>query len=138
MTILVDTGPLVALCDPRDAKHAVARRELTRLGALQLRTCDAVIAEACFHLPHRSQRQRLRAVLAEFDVGPAVSEGSHDLWMDVLEWMLRHADHEPDWADGCLAVMSGRDRKTRVWTYDREFQTVWRRPDGTAIPLAPR
>ena len=26
----------------------------------------------------------------------------------------------------------------RLWTYDREFRTTWRRPDGTAIPLATR
>jgi hypothetical protein len=26
----------------------------------------------------------------------------------------------------------------KVWTYDREFLTLWRRRDGTAIPLATR
>jgi predicted nucleic acid-binding protein len=57
-------------------------------------------------------------------------------WMEVLDWLAKDADHEPDWADACLAVLSGRDRKLKIWTYDREFQTTWRRPDGTAIPLA--
>jgi hypothetical protein len=35
-----------------------------------------------------------------------------------------------------LAVLSGRDQHLKVWTYDREFRTAWRRPDGTAIPMA--
>ena len=39
-----------------------------------------------------------------------------------------YADHEPDWADACLAVLSGRDHDLKVWTYDREFRTTWRRP----------
>ena len=59
-------------------------------------------------------------------------------WLDVLLWLATYADHEPDWADGCLAVLSERDRELKVWTYDREFRTTWRRPNGTAIPLAVR
>ena len=54
----------------------------------------------------------------------------------MFDWLARHADHEPDWADGCLAVLSGLDTTARVWTYDSEFRTIWRRPDGTVIPLA--
>ena len=34
------------------------------------------------------------------------------------------------------AVLCGRDKALKVWTYDGEFRTTWRRPDGTAIPLA--
>jgi hypothetical protein len=41
-----------------------------------------------------------------------------------------------DWTDGYLAVVSGKERRIKLWTYDREFRTTWRRPDGTAIPLA--
>ncbi len=47
-------------------------------------------------------------------------------------------DRLPDWADGCLAVLSGRHLNAKVWTCDREFRTTWRRPDGRAIPLAVR
>jgi hypothetical protein len=58
------------------------------------------------------------------------------LWSDVFAWLDLYAEHDPDWADGYLAVLSGRDRHARVWTYDREFSTIWRRLDGTRIPLA--
>lgn len=135
--ILTDTGPLVALCDPRDARHGDAVTHLTRLAPAGLRVCEAVLAEACFHLPHRAQRERLRAVL-------------HDLWIeslptndpefrgDVFGWLIKYGEHEPDWADGCLVVLCGRDTRLKVWTYDREFRTTWRRPDGKAIPMAVR
>ena len=136
--ILIDTGPLVALCDARDTKHRLAVQHLESLAASTFGTCDAVLTEACFHLPSKSQRQRLRALLRELDVDPAPTDFDLRFWSDTLEWLVRYADHEPDWADGCLAVLSGRDPQTKIWTYDREFKTVWRRPNGTVIPLALR
>jgi predicted nucleic acid-binding protein len=57
-------------------------------------------------------------------------------WVDVFEWLAKYGDHDPDWADGCLAVLSGRDKHLKIWTYDREFRSKWRRPNGTALPLA--
>jgi hypothetical protein len=95
-----------------------------------------VLTEACFHLPHPSQRQRLRALLGDFGVQPVLVANQSAFWIEVFEWLTKYADHEPDWADGCLAVFSGWDREAKVWTYDREFRTTWRRPNGTAIPLA--
>jgi predicted nucleic acid-binding protein len=136
--ILVDTTPLVALCDARDAKHRTAVKQLESLADDELAICDAVLTEACFHLPHRSQRQRLRALLHDLHVQPLPVAYDGAFWLEALDWLAKYADHEPDWADACLAVLSGRDKALKVWTYDREFRTTWRRPDGTAIPLAVR
>lgn len=134
--ILVDTTPLVALCDPRDSKHRTAVNHLEALAADALAVCDAVLTEACFHLPHRSQRLRLRAFLQELDAQPLPAAYEPEFWSEVLDWLAKYADHEPDWADACLAVLSGRDATLKVWTYDREFRTTWRRPNGSAIPMA--
>jgi predicted nucleic acid-binding protein len=134
--ILIDTGPLVALCDARDSKHRTAVRHLQSLAADDFLVCEAVLTEACFHLPHRNQRQRLRVLLENLSVqGPPVAD-ERDFWSDVFEWLTKYADHEPDWADGCVAVLSGRHKDLKVWTYDQEFRTSWRRPNGSVIPLA--
>ena len=58
------------------------------------------------------------------------------VWLDVLDWLAQYSDHEPDFADGHLAVVSAIERRFKVWTYDSEFRTTWRRADGTRIPLA--
>jgi predicted nucleic acid-binding protein len=134
--ILIDTTPLVALCDARDSKHRTSVRRLQSLAAEEFAVCDAVLTETCFHLSHRSQRLRLRALLHELHVQPLPAAQTSEFWFAVLDWLAKYADHEPDWADACLAVLSARDRNLTVWTYDREFRTTWRRPDGTAIPLA--
>jgi len=134
--ILVDTGPLVALCDKRDAHHARAVRHLKALAGSEFGTCESVIAEAYFHLLHRAGRQRLAVLLDELGLGtlPAGPDGAYR--SEVFDWLDKYAEHEPDWADGCLAVLSARDGTARVWTYDREFRTTWRRPDASRIPLA--
>jgi predicted nucleic acid-binding protein len=136
--ILVDTTPLVALCDPRDSKHRTAVKHLESLAADDFAVCDAVLTEACFHLPYRSQRERLRDLLHRLGVQPLPVTQERTFWLDVFDWLAKYADQEPDWADGCVAVLSGRDKTLMVWTYDREFRTTWRRPNGTAIPMATR
>ncbi len=136
--ILIDTAPLVALCDARDSKHKTAVKHLQSLAHDEFATWDAVLTETCFHLPHRSQRVRLRALLHDLDIQPIPGSYDRDFWHDVLGWLAKSAEHEPDWADACLVVLSGRDKTLKVWTYDREFRTTWRRPNGTAIPLAVR
>lgn len=135
--ILIDTTPLVAMADGRDQYHVRAVRELTRFARRSLATCDAVLAESCFHLPHAAQRNRLWALLDALEIAmvPVPDDGYRN---EVFDWLASYAEHEPDWADGCLAVLAGRDRRAAIWTYDAEFRTIWRRPDGTRIPLAAR
>lgn len=136
--ILIDTTPLVALCDAGDAKHRTAVSHLDSLMTHEFTVCDAVLTETCFHLRHRTGRLRLRALFDELGVQPVAVTDERAFWLEVLDWLAKNAEHEPDWADGCLAVLCGRDKTLKVWTYDREFRTTWRRPNGTTIPLAVR
>jgi predicted nucleic acid-binding protein len=134
--ILLDTSPLVALCDARDGKHRTAVVHLESLAAQDFAVCDAVLAEVCVHLPHRHQRQRLHSLLEQLDVHALPMTYERAFWVEVFEWLEKYADYDPDWADGCLAVLCGRDKQLKIWTYDRQFRTTWRRPNGTALPLA--
>jgi len=136
--ILIDTTPLVALCDPRDSLNKTALKHLKLLTKAQLAVCEPVLAEVCFHLSAPSQRNRLQRVLEAFHVMPAPVVDAHALWKEVFDWLQKYSEHEPDWADAYLAVLAGRDRRHKVWTYDVEFRTIWRRPDGSAIPMAVR
>ncbi len=132
---LIDTGPLVALCDPHDRLHELALTHLTPLAGAGLRTCDAVITEALFHLPHPAQRRRLALLLDALDID-LVPTHEAPFVVDTFAWLQKYAAHEPDWADACLAVLSSRNARLKVWTYDAEFRTIWRNADGRPIPMA--
>lgn len=134
--ILVDTTPLVALCDPRDRLHGRACSDIDRVGRGPIVVCGPVITEACFLLQHAVQRERLARLLHELGALPFSVEDEGALRTRVFEWLARYADHEPDWADGYLAIASGIEKRAKVWSYDSEFRTTWRRLDGTKIPLA--
>ena len=136
--ILVDTTPLVALCDPRDGLHAKAIADLDRVAKRAIVLCDPVLTEACFLLSRPAQRARLERLIVELGMTPLAIEDATELRLEVFRWLTRYGEHEPDWADGYLAVVSERQKDARVWTYDREFRTTWRRPGGTRIPLAVR
>ncbi|MBV9946076.1 MAG: type II toxin-antitoxin system VapC family toxin [Myxococcales bacterium] len=128
--ILLDTNVLVALVLPRDRLHERAARDLERLARRELRVLASVLTEACFLLGERAQRDRLSGLLGAIRARPAVEPA----WQAVFEWLARSAEHEPDWADGCLVLSASREQ--RVWTYDDEFRSVWRRLDGSRVPLA--
>ncbi len=122
--ILVDTTALVALCDGRDSKHRAAVKALESLAAEDFLVRDAVLTETCFQLPRAHQRQRLRLLLHDLDMRSPPQVHERDFWSYVFDWLAKYGDHEPDWADACVAVLSGRDKNVKVWTYD------------PAIPLA--
>ena len=133
--ILLDTTPLVALCDPRDSLNRISRKHLKALARSEFALCEPVLTETCFHLPALSQRKRLQELLKALPVVPISLEG-HDSWSEVFDWLSTYAGHDPDWTDGYLAVLCSREAKLQLWTYDAEFRTTWRKPDGAAIPLA--
>jgi predicted nucleic acid-binding protein len=131
--ILVDTNVLVALVDERDRLHSVAKRDLKRLGGSRMGVTSPVLTECFFLLAADYLRRRLAFLLEDLGVAPVELEPPW--WDDVFDWLSRYAEHEADFADAQLAVLSGRNRAHKVWTYDRDFRSIWRRPDGSKIPL---
>lgn len=94
-----------------------------------------VLGETCFLAPSGYLRKRLSFLLARLAITPV--ELDPPWWPEVFQWMDRYSEHEPDLADAQLAVLCSRRSECRVWTYDKEFKTTWRRTNGLRIPLAP-
>jgi hypothetical protein len=53
--------------------------------------------------------------LAEFSVAAYRSEDESRLWFEVFDWLMRYEEHDPDWADGYLAVVSGKELAAPGW-----------------------
>jgi predicted nucleic acid-binding protein len=131
--ILVDTNVLVALVDAKDDLHGRAARDLARARGDTLFTPDVVLSETLFLVTKAWARSRLRALLDALAVQRLLLR---EPWRDeVFDWLEKYASHQPDLADAMLVVASSREKRSRVWTYDGEFKTTWRRADGTKVPL---
>ena len=127
---------LVALADDEDDLHTRAIRDLKRLGRGPFGATVPVLSESFCLLPEGHLRLRLRSYLKGLRVG--IVETPVNAWEEIFEWMERYEEHEPDLADAQLVALSTIDASCRIWTYDREFSSVWRRVDGSRVPTAAR
>ncbi len=120
--ILTDTGPLVALFDPKDALHDASKTVLEKIRE-PLVTTVPVLTEA-FHMltPASQGSDRLR----DFILRRGLS-----IWFltvsalgRVFELMEQYSDHPMDLADASL-VVAAEDLGTRkIFTLDRsDFET---------------
>lgn len=136
--ILVDTGPLVALFDPRDGQHRRCREALRDLQA-PLYTTIPVLTEA-FHMlaPGSQGAARLRDFL--------LKRGIWVWFMDdgalhrAHELMERYADRPMDLADASLVVAAEVNDARRIFTLDRNDFSTYRIDRGqylAAFDLVP-
>jgi predicted nucleic acid-binding protein len=130
--ILIDTNVLVALVDEKDRLHLRAKRDLGKLKG-PFGVTSPVLTEACFLLEQPYLRGRLAMLLERLPAEPV--EPELPWWPDVFAWLNAYADHTPDLCDAVLVTLAARS-SWPVWTYDTEFSSIWRLPNGRRIALA--
>lgn len=129
MKAIADTGFLVAFGNRKDQHHDWARKLADRVTD-PLLTCDAVLAEAAFHLESSTL---VLAFVTEGLVRPVFVMGDH--LERLTELAERYADRRPDLADLCLIRLSELNPKYPVITTDLNDFRVYRRGRREAIPL---
>lgn len=120
--ILVDTGPLIALFDPKEELHASCRRTLSAV-RLPMVTTLPVLTEA-FHIlaPESRGAEALRTFIAEG--GMSVHFGSHEEVLRAFELMGAYRDHPMDLADASVIAAAEALGTRKVFTLDRnDFET---------------
>lgn len=122
--IVIDTGPLVALFDPRDRLHERCRKVLRSLTA-PLVTTVPVLTEV-FHIlsPNSIGSDRVRDLAARggmriWHYDDAALERSFQL-------MEQYADHPMDLADASVITAAERLGTRRVFTLDRRDFSTYR------------
>ena len=115
--ILTDTGPLVALFDPKDSLHEDSSKVLKRVREPLLTTVP-VLTEA-FHMltPASQGSDRLRDFILQR--GLAVWFFSGTALERSFELMERYADHPMDLADASLVVAAEELSTRKIFTFDR-------------------
>ena len=122
--ILVDTGPIVGLFDPRDASHARCREVLKGVRE-PLVTTVPVLTEA-FHMlsPDSRGADNVRDFIAQG--GAAVWFFDEAALRRAFELMEQYADHPMDLADASLVTAAEALATTRVFTLDRRDFRAYR------------
>jgi len=126
---IADTGFIVAFARSDDQHHRWAVDLAMGITEPWL-TCEAVLAEAAFHLQSSAfvlslvEDEMLRVA---FDFSKNISE--------LRELADRYADRKPDLADLCLIRMSELHPRHPVITVDESDFRVYRRNKREAIPL---
>ena len=126
---IADTGFIVAFANRKDRYHRWAV-ELAAQLTEPLLTCEAVLAEAAFHL---RSTEIVLALVREGLIALAFDASKHLVQLEALA--KRYADREPDFADLCLIRMSEMHPRYGVLTVDREDFRVYRRNKRDMIPL---
>lgn len=132
VSVLVDTGPLVALLNRRDQHHAWARAQFGRLSP-PLFSCEAVLAEAHYLLARvHGGSGRLNELLDadRVDLSFRYAENRRR----VHRLMQAYADVPMSFADACLVALAEQVPKPAVFTLDADF-TVYRRNRDRALDL---
>ena len=128
MKAIADTGLIVAFGSRTDRHHTWAV-ELARGITEPLLTCEAVLAEAAFHLGSSAYVLTLledEMVRIAFDCNRHLGR--------LKELALRYEDRNPDLADLCLIRMSEIYPKYPVVTVDEADFRIYRRNKRDIIP----
>ncbi|MBS3762636.1 MAG: PIN domain-containing protein [Planctomycetes bacterium] len=133
-SVILDTGPFVALLNGRDEYHAWTVETLKNVATPML-TCESVISEAVFLL--RGSGGGLGAIARILRDGAI--RITHSLALEselkrVRELLVAYRDLPISLADACLVRMSENHPRHKVLTLDNHFR-VYRRADNKPIPL---
>ena len=126
---IADTGFIVAFGNRNDRHHTWAVEVAQRVTE-PLLTCEAVLAEAAFHLGSAS----FVLALVEDGLVRLAFDASRNL-AQLQDLARRYEDRHPDLADLCLIRMSELFPHHLVITVDEEDFRVYRRNKREAIPL---
>jgi predicted nucleic acid-binding protein len=122
--ILVDTGPLVALFDPKDNEHDRCVRALERIAEP---TCATIpVLTETFHMlgPASTGSDRVRDFVLNGGISPWFFDRT--TLRRAFELMERYADHPMDLADASIVVAAESLGTRKVFTLDRRDFRAYR------------
>jgi predicted nucleic acid-binding protein len=134
-SVLIDTGPLVALLNPHDQYHQICIDQAKAIAG-EVFTSWAVVTEAAWLL--RNMPNSIGRLLQAIN-----DRNIHCLHLDspALPWLSnaakQYADLSPQIADLSLLYLANQQRLSHVFTLDRRDFAVFRQSSGKALKLLP-
>ncbi len=131
---LIDTGPIVASLDARDAHHEACERAFAALPFAY--TCWPVIAEAVYLLGNYSPAVEKLFVMLRTRRWRLLPLDRTDF--DGVERILaKYQDQGFQLADACLMHLAEREGINQVLTLDRKDFGLYRTTSGDSLVIVP-
>ena len=133
MSVVVDTGAVLALMRADDAHHAAARELFATLDD-DLVTSPLALAEIDHLVGARGGRAASEALWRDLERGAYTVRW----WADALDESLRIVRRHPflGLTDASLVALAGRLRTTRIVSFDKNFRSI-ETPQGDPFTLLP-
>ena len=131
-SVIVDTGPLVALLNRTDRFHNWTKQHWERIRP-PLLTCEAVLAEACFLLRHLPGGDQAVLELVNREVIQPIFDLEEEV-QPLIKLIQRYADVPMSLADACLVRMAEQRSQSKVFTLDQDFR-IYRKHSRHVIPV---
>lgn len=131
-SVIVDTGPLVALLDADDQQHAWVKAQFARLRP-PLLTCEAVLTESSFLIARGGGDASAAAQLVERGV-LSIAQLFDSEAASIARLMRRYENVPISLADACLVRLVELTSQSTLFTLDSDFE-IYRQKGRRLIPL---
>jgi predicted nucleic acid-binding protein len=131
-SVIVDTGPIVALLDADDQYHAWVRAQFARLRP-PLLSCEAVLTESCFLIARGGGDASDVLQLVERGV-LSIAQLFDAEAASIARLMRRYRNVPMSLADACLVRLIELTSQATLFTLDSDFE-IYRQKGRRLIPL---
>ena len=131
-SVIVDTGPIVALLDADDQQHAWVKAQFARLRP-PLLTCEAVLTESSFLIARGGGDASAAVQLVERGV-LSIAQLFDKEAASIARLMRRYEDVPISLADACLVRLVELTSQSTLFTLDSDFE-IYRQKGRRLIPL---
>ncbi len=131
-SVVVDTGPIVAMLDADEANHDWVMSQVQRLRA-PLVTCEAVLTEAAFLMSRAGVDTSVVPQLVTRGF-VTVAKLFDDDAAQIVRLMARYRNVPMSLTDACLVKLVERTPNATLFTLDSDF-SIYRQKGRRLIPL---
>ena len=131
-SVIVDTGPIVALLDADDQQHAWVKAQFARLRP-PLLTCEAVLTESSFLIARAGGDVSAAVQLVERGV-LSIAQLFDKEAASIARLMCRYEDVPISLPDACLVRLVELTSQSTLFTLDSDFE-IYRQKGRRLIPL---
>lgn len=135
MTVLIDTGPLIAYVNKRDQYHRWAVRQFNTLKQ-PFYSCEAVFTETVYQLlSMRTNPDKVLEYVTQGDIKIQPIFSNLDSQKRIRQIISKYGDLPCDFADACLLNIYERSSQpAKIFTLDSDF-SIYRTQTGQSISL---